>query len=87
MNGQPWTPTFRSGRPGARGGCPESTSTPYVYLTNYSGIGGHHMEADTDRISVEMFSDLLTRLLIADLQGLGMHEPSHAGQEQVIMVE
>jgi thermostable 8-oxoguanine DNA glycosylase len=43
------------------------------------------MEADTDRISVEMFSDLLRRLLIADLQGLGMHEPSHAGQEQIVM--
>ena len=56
------------------------TSTPYVYLTDDSGIGGHHMEADTDRISVEMFSNLLTRLLIADLQGQGMHEPSHASQ-------
>ena len=58
------------------------TSTPYVYLTDDSGIGGHHMEADTDRISVEMFSNLLTRLLIADLQGQGMHEPSHADQGQ-----
>lgn len=50
------------------------TSTPYVYLTNDSGVGGHHMEADTDRVAVEMFSDLLTRMLIADLQGVGMHE-------------
>ncbi len=52
------------------------TSTPYVYLTDDSGVGGHHMEADTDRVSVEMFSDLLTRLLISDLRGQGMHEPS-----------
>jgi hypothetical protein len=50
------------------------TSTPYVYLTDDSGIGGHHMEADTDRVAVEMFSDLLTRMLIADLRGQGMHE-------------
>lgn len=50
------------------------TSTPYVYLTDDSGIGGSHMDADTDRIAVEMFSDVLTRLLISDLQGLGMHE-------------
>lgn len=51
------------------------TATPYVYLTDDSGIGGTHMEADTESVSVEMFSDCLTRLLIADLQGFGMHEP------------
>jgi len=51
------------------------TSTPYVYLTDDSGIGGSHMEADTDRVALEMFSDALTRMLIADLQGEGMHEP------------
>ena len=51
------------------------TSTPYMYLTDDSGIGGHHMEADTDRVAIEMFSDALTRLLISDLQGQGMHEP------------
>jgi len=51
------------------------TSTPYVYLTDDSGIGSAHMEADTDSVSVEMFSDALTRLLISDLQGHGMHEP------------
>jgi hypothetical protein len=51
------------------------TGTPYVYLTDESGVGGHHLEADTDRIAVEMFSDLLTRLLVSDLRGQGMHEP------------
>jgi len=51
------------------------TSTPYVYLTDDSGVGGAHMEADTDRIAIEMFSDMLTRLLISDLRGEGMHEP------------
>lgn len=60
------------------------TSTPFVYLTDDSGIGNHHMEADTDRVTVEMFSHLLTRLLISDLQGLGMHEGSHAPQEQLL---
>lgn len=51
------------------------TSTPYVYLTDDSGVGGRHMEADTDRVAVEYFADLLTRLVVSDLQGQGMHEP------------
>jgi hypothetical protein len=55
------------------------TSTPYTYLTNDSGVGGHHMEADTDRVGVESFNDLLTRLIISDLQGKGMHEPGMLG--------
>lgn len=49
------------------------TSTPYVYLTDDSGIGNSHMEADSQNVSREMFSELLTRLLIAELQGEGMH--------------
>ncbi|MEM9191195.1 MAG: vWA domain-containing protein [Myxococcota bacterium] len=51
------------------------TSTPYVYLTDDSGIGNPHMEADTDRVAVEYFNDLLTRLVVSDLRGHGMHEP------------
>jgi hypothetical protein len=51
------------------------TSTPYVYLTDDSGIGAPHMPADTDHVTVERFADLLTRLVISDLQGAGMHEP------------
>ena len=51
------------------------TTTPYVYLTDESGIGAPHMEADTDRVAVERFNDLLTRLVISDLRGEGMHEP------------
>jgi hypothetical protein len=57
------------------------TGTPYVYLTDDSGVGAHHMEADTDKIAVEMFSDLLTRMLISDLRSQGMHEPAHVEQE------
>lgn len=49
------------------------TSTPYAYLTDDSGVGGSHMEADSDNVSREMFSNLLTRLLVAELQGEGMH--------------
>ncbi len=56
-----------------------ATSTPYVYLTDDSGIGGRHMEADTDRVAVEHFSDLLTRVLISDLRQQGMHEPGGFG--------
>jgi len=55
------------------------TSTPYVYLTDDSGIGGHHQEADTDRVAVEYLSDLLTRMLVSDLAGHGMHEPGGFG--------
>jgi hypothetical protein len=55
------------------------TSTPYVHLTDDSGIGGSHREADTDRIAVERFNDLLTRLVLADLAGQGMHEPGSLG--------
>jgi len=49
------------------------TSSPYVYLTDDSGVGNAHMEADSDHVSREMFSDMLTRFLIAELQGEGMH--------------
>jgi hypothetical protein len=61
------------------------TSTPYVYLTDDSGVGGHHMEADTDRVAVEMFSELLTRLLISDLQGAGMHEPIQDANSNIMV--
>lgn len=52
-----------------------ATSVPYVYLTDDSGVGAPHLAADTDRVTVERFADLLTRLVISDLQGAGMHEP------------
>lgn len=55
------------------------TSTPYVYLTDDSGIGHPHMDADTDRVAVEYFADLLTRLVVSDLRGEGMHEPGMFG--------
>jgi hypothetical protein len=55
------------------------TSTPYVYLTDDSGVGNAHMEADTDRVAVERFNDLLTRMIVSDLRGQGMHEPGPLG--------
>ena len=57
------------------------TSTPYTYLTDDSGVGGHHQEADTDRVGVERFNQLLTRLIISDLSGKGMHEPGALGPQ------
>jgi hypothetical protein len=57
------------------------TSTPYVYLTDDSGVGAPHMEADTDRVAVERFADLLTRLVTSDLAGRGMHEPGPLGPQ------
>lgn len=56
------------------------TSAPYVYLTDDSGIGNPHLEADTDRVAVEYFHDALTRLLVDDLRGRGMHEPGMFGE-------
>jgi hypothetical protein len=56
-----------------------ATSTPYVYLTDDSGVGAPHLAADTDHVTVERFADLLTRLVISDLQGAGMHEPGAQG--------
>jgi hypothetical protein len=58
------------------------TSTPYVYLTDDSGVGNPHLEADTDRVAVEFFSDLLARLVVSDLRGHGMHEPGLFGGQQ-----
>lgn len=58
------------------------TSTPYVYLTDDSGVGGSHMEADTDRVAVERFNDALVRLITSDLRGQGMHEPGRLGAER-----
>ncbi len=58
------------------------TSTPYVYLTDDSGVGGSHMEADTDRVAVERFNDALVRLITSDLRGEGMHEPGRIGAER-----
>ena len=52
------------------------TSSPYVYLTDDSGVGNPHMEADTDRVAVEYFNDLLTRVVVSDLRAQGMHEPA-----------
>jgi hypothetical protein len=59
-----------------------ATSTPYVYLTDDSGVGGSHMEADTDRVAVERFNDALVRLIDSDLRGEGMHEPGRLGAER-----
>jgi hypothetical protein len=59
-----------------------ASSAPYVYLTDDSGIGNPHLEADTDRVAVEYFADLLTRLLVSDLRGHGMHEPGAFGGQQ-----
>jgi hypothetical protein len=59
-----------------------ATSTPYVYLTDDSGVGGPHLEADTDRVAVERFNDALVRLVNSDLRGEGMHEPGSLGAER-----
>lgn len=50
------------------------TGAPYTYLTDESGVGNPHMEADTDRVAVEYWNDQLTRLVTEDLRGAGMHE-------------
>ncbi|MBK8172961.1 MAG: VWA domain-containing protein [Sandaracinaceae bacterium] len=57
------------------------TSTPYTYLTDDSGVGHGHMEADTDRVGVERFNEQLVRMLISDLRGTGMHEVGFLGPQ------
>lgn len=55
------------------------TSTPFAQLTDDSGIGGAHLAADAPAQRTEMFSDLLTRLLVSDLRGQGMHASGWQG--------
>lgn len=50
-----------------------ATTAPYVHLTDDSGIGGRHLAADSHPTPVERFNDLLTRLLVSELRGQGMH--------------
>jgi hypothetical protein len=40
-----------------------ATNGTYVFLTNHSGIGGHHIEPTTDSYDVELLNDLLLRLV------------------------
>lgn len=41
-----------------------ATNGTYTFLTNHSGIGGHHIEPSTDSYEVELLNDLLTRLVV-----------------------
>jgi hypothetical protein len=52
-----------------------ATSTPYVHLTDHSGVGNPHLTADSSHSTVEYLNDLITRMIIADLRGEGMHAP------------
>jgi hypothetical protein len=40
-----------------------STNGTYAFLTNHSGIGGHHIEPSTDSYKVETLNDMLVRIL------------------------
>ncbi len=39
------------------------TNGTYAFLTNHSGIGGHHIEATTDKYEVETLNALMVRLI------------------------
>ena len=41
-----------------------ATNGTYVFLTDHSGIGGRHLEPSTDTYEVELFNDLLLRLVV-----------------------
>ena len=45
-------------------------------------LGVLQREADTDRVGVERFNDMLVRMVLSDLRGGGMHEPGPLGQQQ-----
>lgn len=40
-----------------------ATNGTYVFLTNHSGVGGNHIEPDTDTYAVEAFNMLLVRII------------------------
>jgi Carboxypeptidase regulatory-like domain/von Willebrand factor type A domain len=40
-----------------------ATNGTYTFLTNHSGIGGHHIEPSTDKYKVEKANELLYRLI------------------------
>jgi hypothetical protein len=40
-----------------------STNGTYVFITNHSGIGNHHLEASVGKYEVEYLNDLMVRLL------------------------
>ncbi|MCC6410621.1 MAG: T9SS type A sorting domain-containing protein, partial [Saprospiraceae bacterium] len=40
-----------------------ATNGTYVFLTNHSGVGGNHIEPDTDTYTVEAFNMLLVRII------------------------
>lgn len=40
-----------------------ATNGTYVFLTNHSGVGGSHIEPDTDTYTVEAFNMLLVRII------------------------
>jgi von Willebrand factor type A domain/Secretion system C-terminal sorting domain len=39
------------------------TNGTYTFLTNHSGVGGHHIEPTTDKYDVETLNDLMVRLI------------------------
>jgi hypothetical protein len=40
-----------------------ATNGTYTFITNHSGIGGHHIEPSTDSYKVELLNNLLVRLI------------------------
>jgi hypothetical protein len=40
-----------------------ATNGTYTFITNHSGVGGHHIEPSTDSYKVELLNNLLVRLL------------------------
>ena len=45
-----------------------ATGGTYTFLTDHSGIGGEHLEPTIGEYEVELFNDLLVRLIVAAMQ-------------------
>ena len=50
------------------------TGGQYIFLTNHSGIGGHHEEAHVDSYKVESLHDAMARMIRDELGGDGRAE-------------
>lgn len=62
------------------------TNGTYTFLTNHSGIGGHHISPSTDSFKVELINDLLVRIFkqftfIQDCKYTALNDTNALNQE------
>ncbi|PRP97625.1 hypothetical protein ENSA5_33180 [Enhygromyxa salina] len=45
-----------------------ATGSTYTFLTSHSGIGGPHLEPSIGEYDVELFNDLMVRLIVEAME-------------------